>query len=132
MGLLAIGKSGKWQIDLDEVEVQPAEGKSCLGLTVASPSIYIQLTIADVSVISQVLEFLNTKDESNREICIGSCFGANVLLRASRTRVQFKILLLPIPERAEFPPLVELTLSPEEAAEFSSAFRDLAKDLESK
>ena len=53
-GLLAIGSSGAWQIDIDEV----LKGAECYCVQIQGPSIYLSFQLVDLGIIGQAIDFL--------------------------------------------------------------------------
>jgi hypothetical protein len=127
-GLLAIGRTGDWQVDLDEINDKAADARSRWGLTISNPSFHIQLEIYTLGVLSELANFLDLSGGPGVELCIGSWAQAKVILVSAEGRKQIR-LLSPAINETEWPALLELNLTTDQSRKFAEALHDLLKNL---
>jgi hypothetical protein len=71
-GLLAIGKAGAWQIDIDEVDV---EGSPAWGLTLFHPQFYLQVPLSDLDLLRRFSTFLTQEKSAIESFPLGILLG---------------------------------------------------------
>jgi hypothetical protein len=128
MGLLAIGRSGDWQIDLDEL-VGVGQGKRSWGLTIANRTFCVQLELKRSEALFELMELLNIEREGVSQVCFGSWAGADAWFVRERGRIQIRLIASREGNSPNFPPLVELNFHDEEITGFTNALHDLIQEM---
>lgn len=83
-GLLSIGASGDWQIDIDE----PVDSNETLfAVTLQHPNIYVLFHITSLSVIDRLIDFLDTMNSTNFKFEIEGCLGGSLLFIFDEGRI---------------------------------------------
>lgn len=127
-GLLAMGRAGDWQVDLDDTDAESNSSGSRYGLTIANRTFYVQLEISDPGILSDLVKFFESNQTRGNELCFGSWNFGKVFFVKSEGRQQLRILS-DRGGKEKNSALVELNLMPQETGEFIGALRDLLKDL---
>src|SRR5262249_17904269 len=122
----AVGKAGGWQIDIDEVETG---GPSTWGLTLFHPQFYLQLPLADLNVLRQLLTFLTHAKGRGESFSLGSLLGGQATIIADEGCLRFKLFNSDQPGRGDFPGLFEVLCQESETETFVQALKDVLRDL---
>jgi hypothetical protein len=125
-GLVAIGKAGVWQIDIDEVDTA---GESAWGLTILHPQFSLQLPLADLSVVRQLLTFLIHAEGSRESFVLGNVLGGQMIVIRDEGCLRFKLFNSDRVGVGDFPGLFEVLCQESERKTFGEALQDLLRDL---
>jgi hypothetical protein len=126
-GLVGVGKAGIWQIDVDEVD--DAAGESTWGLTLLHPQFSLQVPLADLGVVRQLLTFLIEAEGSRESFVLGNALGGQVSVIRDEGALRFKLFNADRVGVGEFPGLLEVLCQESDTATFRDAVRDLLRDL---
>jgi hypothetical protein len=127
-GLLAIGRAGGWQLDLDEIHDEAENARTRWGFIISTKSFHLQLEIGTLEVLSELATLLALTGSASSEMYIGCWMQAKVVILSEEGRKQIRILPH-APSGTEWPALVEINLLPDQIKEFGDALRDLLKNL---
>lgn len=125
-GLLAVGKAGKWLIDVDD-ERDEVHGMPW-GLTISHPGVYIQVPLEKLETLGDMVAYLRGHNPERKCLTVSNRFDGELLLDNTDGRLTFR-MRLGLSTSTEYSSIFEVNVDPAEALSLVEALEGAIADL---